>query len=142
MRETVWGIYFADSLLRHISDARTFLDPLWDRYIKLMRAMLWDEQNGAARGDHTDDAALAASMERWNDEVRATIAPERLLVWDPGDGWEPLCAFLEVPVPEDELPRLNDTPAFLEGLIGGSIAAINHGWEQRERAAGKYGVID
>ncbi len=142
MRETVWGIYHADSLLRHISDARRFLDPLWHRYLGLMGPMLWDERTGALRGEHADDAGLAASMERWNDEVKATIAPERLLVWEPRDGWEPLCEFLDVAVPDEEVPNLNDTAAFLEGLIGGSIAAINHGWEQRERAAGSYGVID
>ena len=28
-----------------------------------------------------------------------TVPAERLLVWDPKEGWEPLCEFLEVPVP-------------------------------------------
>jgi hypothetical protein len=47
--------------------------------------------------------------------VQETIAPDRLLVFDVKAGWEPLCAFLDVPVPEDEpFPHVNDTAAFHE----------------------------
>jgi hypothetical protein len=28
------------------------------------------------------------------------------------DGWEPLCRFLDVPVPDEDFPHLNDTDAF------------------------------
>jgi hypothetical protein len=48
------------------------------------------------------------------EEVIATLPPERLLVWEPAQGWEPLCTFLEVPVPEGEFPHLNDAEAFNE----------------------------
>ena len=45
-----------------------------------------------------------------NLEVQETIAPERLLVFEVKQGWEPLCAFLGVPVPDDEpFPHVNDT---------------------------------
>ena len=41
------------------------------------------------------------------------MAPDRVLVVDVKQGWEPLCAFLGVPVPEDEpFPHVNDTAAF------------------------------
>jgi hypothetical protein len=47
--------------------------------------------------------------------VQETIAPDRLLVFDVKAGWEPLCAFLDVPVPEDEpFLHVNDTAAFHE----------------------------
>ena len=50
-----------------------------------------------------------------NQAVEASIAPDRLLVFDVKEGWEPLCAFLGVPVPEDEpFPHVNDTAAFHE----------------------------
>jgi hypothetical protein len=45
--------------------------------------------------------------------VRETIASEQLLVFDVKQGWQPLCAFLGVPVPRDEpFPHVNDTAAF------------------------------
>jgi hypothetical protein len=48
-------------------------------------------------------------FERHVEEVTASLPPERLLVFDVAQGWEPLCAFLGVPVPTHPFPRLNDT---------------------------------
>lgn len=33
----------------------------------------------------------------------------RLLKYQPGSGWEPLCGFLGVEVPEGEFPRVNES---------------------------------
>ena len=62
----------------------------------------------------TDDRARCiAVFAAHNAAVRAAIAPERLLVFDVKEGWEPLCAFLGVPVPDGEaFPRRNDTAEF------------------------------
>src|SRR2546430_10850844 len=32
MRKTVWGIFYGDDVMRHLSDARATLDPLWRRF--------------------------------------------------------------------------------------------------------------
>src|SRR5215211_2851990 len=50
----------------------------------------------------TDRAHCEAVFARHVQAVRETIAPGRLLVFDVNEGWAPLCAFLGVPVPEDE----------------------------------------
>jgi hypothetical protein len=47
-----------------------------------------------------------------NAAVRAEIAPERLLIYQVAEGWEPLCDFLGVEVPEAAFPRLNSTEEF------------------------------
>lgn len=141
MRETVWGVFYGDSVLRHVSDARAVIDPLWRRYITLMGGMNWDPENGALAGDTFDDNAFAAIMQRWNDEVVQTVPPGRLLVWDPAEGWEPLCRFLEADAPAEPLPRLNDAASFKEGIIGGSLEALNEWWDARERpATGLHGA--
>jgi hypothetical protein len=57
-------------------------------------------------------AAMRAAYERHNAEVRTEIAPERLVEWRPADGWEPLCAALGVPVPDEPFPRTNDAAGF------------------------------
>ena len=46
---------------------------------------------------------------RHSQEVRDTIDPARLLVFDVREGWAPLCRFLDVPIPDEPFPRLNDT---------------------------------
>ena len=57
-----------------------------------------------------DDKAHAIDVfNRHIEEVRDTIAPARLLVFDVREGWAPLCRFLKVPIPSEPFPRLNDT---------------------------------
>jgi hypothetical protein len=56
-----------------------------------------------------DKAHAIEVFERHNQEVRDTIDPARLLVFDVREGWAPLCRFLEVPVPDEPFPRLNDS---------------------------------
>ena len=133
MRETVWGIFHGDSVIHHTSSARAVLDPIWRRYTDLMARMTWAQDTGVLAGETFTDEGLIAVMQRWNDTVIATVPAERLLVWDPRDGWEPLCEFLEVDVPTEPLPRLNDTQSFREGIIGGALDTLNEWWDARER---------
>jgi len=61
-------------------------------------------------GGRLDDRAHARRVfEAHNQAVIDAIPPARLLVYRPGDGWEPLCRFLDVPVPDGAFPHLNDT---------------------------------
>lgn len=60
----------------------------------------------------TSEANAIATFERHNAEVQQRIPAERLLVFDVKQGWEPLCAFLDVPVPEAPFPRTNDREMF------------------------------
>jgi len=141
MRETVWGIFHGDSVIRHVCDARAVLDPLWRRYTGLMERITWEPDTGALAGETSTDAGLIAVMDRWNDAVKATVPAERLLVWDPQEGWEPLCQFLGVEVPGEPLPRLNDTASFREGIIGDALGVLNEWWDERERpASGLHGA--
>ena len=45
----------------------------------------------------------------WVDQVKSEIPQERLLVFEVKNGWEPLCKFLDVPVPDEPFPNVNDT---------------------------------
>ena len=57
-----------------------------------------------------DDKAHAIQVfKRHNQEVRDSIDSARLLEFDVREGWAPLCRFLEVPIPDEPFPRLNDT---------------------------------
>ncbi len=58
-----------------------------------------------------EDAAKAAYLAH-NEAVRAAIAPERLVEWHPGDGWEPICAALGLDVPTEPFPHVNTTAEF------------------------------
>lgn len=49
---------------------------------------------------------------RHNDEVRRAIPAERLLEFEAKQGWGPLCAFLDLPVPATPYPSVNSTEEF------------------------------
>ena len=49
--------------------------------------------------------------------MRADVDPARLVEWQPGDGWEPICAALDVPVPDEPFPHVNSTADF-RAMIG------------------------
>ena len=57
---------------------------------------------------HDHDACIALFLAN-GARARAQIDPKRLLVWTATDGWEPLCAALGVPVPDEPYPRVNTT---------------------------------
>lgn len=47
----------------------------------------------------------------WNEMVKRMVPSEKLLVMNLNEGWEPLCNFLDLPVPDEPLPRSNDAAA-------------------------------
>lgn len=48
----------------------------------------------------------------WNEKVKSTIPPEKLLVMSVKEGWKPLCDFLKVDEPDIPFPRSNTTAEF------------------------------
>ena len=45
-------------------------------------------------------------------DVQAAFSSDRLLTYELGSGWEPLCQFLGKPIPDTEFPRSNSTHEF------------------------------
>ncbi|HEY0105203.1 MAG TPA: sulfotransferase, partial [Rhizomicrobium sp.] len=58
------------------------------------------------------EANMIGVYEGHNEEVKRAIPRDRLLVFDAKTGWEPLCGFLGVPVPDAPFPRNNTTEEF------------------------------
>jgi hypothetical protein len=67
-------------------------------------------------GRFADRAHAIAVYARHNAEVRRTVPPDRLLVYEPGEGWEPLCRFLDRPVPAEPFPKVNSSEDFRAAL--------------------------
>lgn len=59
------------------------------------------------------DRAHAISLYEANVQaVTSTVPRDRLLVHNLGDGWDPLCAHLGVPIPDDPYPSRNSASEF------------------------------
>ena len=63
-------------------------------------------------GKEHDKAHAIRVFEQHIEEVKRTVPPEKLLVYEVKEGWKPLCRFLEVPVPDAPFPHVNDTGTF------------------------------
>jgi hypothetical protein len=83
--------------------------PGLDVFTRFHRKMIWDGFFGGRFADR--DHAIAVYRAH-NEAVRREVPAGRLLVCEPGAGWEPLCAFLGVPVPGEPYPHLNDPDGF------------------------------
>jgi hypothetical protein len=73
----------------------------------LMTETVWDDCFGGWHRALDPELAIAAFAAH-NQSVRSACPPARLVEWQTGDGWEPLCAALGVEVPDEPFPHLND----------------------------------
>ncbi len=80
---------------------------------KLAR-LSWSGRDDALRSGPPSRETMIELFRTHSAAVRAEVPPERLLVYRVSQGWGPLCAFLGVPVPEADFPRLNNAEAFHE----------------------------
>ena len=133
MRETVWDVRHADSVMRKLSDAQGLVYPPWQAFLEMVDGVLWKGRGTFADG-HIEEGQLAAGMIRHHEAVKRAVAPERLLVWSVMDGWGPLCEFLEVPAPAAPFPHTNDANEFVDRVIDASLAVLNR-WRAETAAS-------
>ena len=79
-----------------------------------LRNAFFDSFMGPMRGHMADRAFMTDHFRKHTEAVKATIAPERLLIYEAGQGWEPLCKFLGVPVPSEPYPSENSRQEFVD----------------------------
>ncbi|MGA9796659.1 MAG: sulfotransferase family protein [Rhizomicrobium sp.] len=63
-------------------------------------------------GGRFDEDSMIEVFNRHNEEVKRTIPAGRLLVFDAAQGWEPICRFLDKPIPAMPFPKTNTTEEF------------------------------
>ncbi|HIK90674.1 MAG TPA: sulfotransferase family protein [Planctomycetes bacterium] len=128
--------YFWESLWRRFPDARYILtvrdaDTWYDSFhATVYEAMMHPErapdqqhlavQNMARKliletmfeGRFEDREFAINRYQAHNKSVVDTLPKEKLLVFDVAEGWQPLCEFLNVDVPETSFPRSNTRAEF------------------------------
>lgn len=86
-------------------------DPETKDRVAMAFELIWD---GLFDGRMDDKAHVIGVFNAHNQYVRDTAPADRLLVFEARQGWEPLCEFLEVPVPAVDYPKVNTTEDFLQ----------------------------
>lgn len=100
---------------------RRLLPPM-QRFMAMNDRLIWQ---GDFQGRFADRVYAIKVFNERNAAIKAAVPAERLLVYDVKEGWEPLCHFLNVPVPQGvPFPHLNDSGTFQRmfqlayGLVG------------------------
>jgi hypothetical protein len=59
-----------------------------------------------------DKESVLKAHQRYEEETLKSLPKDKVLIFSVKDGWEPLCAFLGVPVPNEPFPKANSTEEF------------------------------
>jgi hypothetical protein len=84
--------------------------PRMRRLWRMLDRLIW---GGMFQGRFEDRSHAIEVFNRHDEEVKRVVPADRLLVYEVSEGWDPLCSFLGVPVPEGRpFPHLNDAEEF------------------------------
>lgn len=75
----------------------------------MVHATIWDR---IFHGRFEDRDYAISIFNQHIENVKASVPPDKLLIFDVKEGWGPLCDFLDVPVPAEPFPHLNDRVTF------------------------------
>lgn len=101
-----WWTSVNNTILKRFEQADEFAGNDWGAMVDA----LWDRVfEGAARSDKD---AVEAGYDRYHERVRESVPAERLVEFQTGAGWEPLCEALRLPVPSEPFPHLNSSEQF------------------------------
>ena len=90
-----------------------FFTPFGRKFGALSSKLVWQR---SLKGTMVAKDKAIAQYEAHLKEVKAKVPSDKLLDYSVSQGWDPLCEFLEVPVPDTEFPNVNDTIEFKQSL--------------------------
>jgi len=106
--------------------------PASARFVEMVERFVWQ---GLFDDQFTNREHAIGVFNRHIEDVKAMCPPERLLVFNVADGWEPLCEFLDVPVPDRPFPHLNYSK-----VTRRAVATVRWGTRAAPVAAGAAAV--
>jgi hypothetical protein len=113
---TIWKAQNPTEEQRAAMAEKVKADP---RLQKVMKVMQFAKET--IIGDHfqnrfLDKEFMKEVFDKHHEEVKAYVPADKLLVYNVADGWEPLCQFLDKPIPATALPHTNKKEDFAEML--------------------------
>ncbi len=112
--ETIYRIYrrFTRSPMAAVLSFVTgVFFPTRKRVSQMINTIIWE---GTFGGNFEDRQHAIAIFNQHIEAVKQRVPPDRLLVYNVKEGWEPLCAFLGVEVPVGKpFPHLNERSSFV-----------------------------
>ena len=104
--ESWWRSFSKTILVQIQTPTDTFENPQFAAVGNMVDKLIVERVFGCAPDDK--DAVLRR-YQQYIEEVQKSLPPERLLTMDIGEGWDRLCEFLGLPIPDEPYPLLNTT---------------------------------
>ena len=86
----------------------------------MARKLIWQR---TLKGTMENRDKAVARYQQHIDEVKEKVPAEKLLLYSVDQGWEPLCQFLDLPIPETDFPNVNDRAEIKKTIRGMVIGA-------------------
>ena len=102
-------IYEASKKLKQIED------PARQAHARMVYSIIWD---GVFEGRFEERSFAIQKFEQHIQEVTDKVPAHRLLKFDVKEGWEPLCEFLSVEIPDEPFPSENNPEDFARRVKG------------------------
>ena len=120
--EEAWWQSINNTILRNFRDGDEVVDAARIKMRRMTRDLIVQKVFSGNINDR--DHALAV-YRRNIEEVKAGVPKKRLLIFDVADGWEPLCKFLDLPIPNGPFPHTNTTKDFQDRLSERKVPSKN-----------------
>lgn len=123
-RDSIYAVHRATSgsrLARAALPVAGLFAPAQVRTTRMINTLIW---RYTFDGRFEDERYAVAVFKRHNEEVRRRVPASNLLVYEVSEGWGPLCEFLEVEVPDEPFPHLNDAADFKKTVRRSLAAAL------------------
>ncbi len=119
---TIDTIYFTEKLWQF--KLLKLLTPFARKLGNISTKLIWGRSHKGTMEDR--DKALALYHQHI-ENIKAKVPEEQLLIYSVDQGWEPLCNFLDIPVPDTEFPNVNDRAEVkktIRGIIMGGYILL------------------
>lgn len=108
-----WYDSFHDTIYQMMSRVPPS-EPAWAVELFEMTRELVLEQTFGGRPD--DRAHVIRCYEEHNEAVRNEVPADRLILYEVGAGWDPICIALNRPIPNEPYPKTNSTKEFRDRM--------------------------
>ena len=136
-RSTMATIYFTETMwqFKFLKTTTPFARKLGD----MTRKLVWQRSH---KGSMAKRETALAHYDEHTAEIKAAVPADTLLIYSVDQGWEPLCKFLGVPVPDGAFPNVNDRAAFQKTIADITKGAyVILGIDALVLAAIVYGIV-
>ncbi|KAL3482160.1 hypothetical protein BJX99DRAFT_252873 [Aspergillus californicus] len=141
MNNTVGGVVTTGSQFP-MNILKRFNPVLWNLFT-LTTVMYRAVAGGTIPGEEGNEEALRRFYVEYIASVKKIVPKERLLVLklEDGFGWDEICPFLEIPIPEEAYPRGNEQEAFKGAAKGFLKPRIYDAIVKMGTAVAVFGVV-